>query len=86
MEITAKSVPIKVGVFGIFVIKLVLLRFFREEADEFVQIGALNGLFVLGRSIGFIGKSVWLLLSNKRVYGLAKTETRIEWPLDFWPC
>ena len=29
---------------------------FREEADEFVEIGALNGLFVLGRSIGFIGK------------------------------
>ena len=28
----------------------------REEADEFVSIGALNGLFVLGRSIGFIGK------------------------------
>ncbi|XP_015769297.1 PREDICTED: ATP-citrate synthase-like [Acropora digitifera] len=30
--------------------------FTREEADEFVEIGALNGLFVLGRSIGFIGK------------------------------
>lgn len=30
---------------------------FREEADEFVEIGALNGLFVLGRSIGFIGTS-----------------------------
>lgn len=29
--------------------------FTREEADEFVEIGALNGLFVLGRSIGFIG-------------------------------
>ncbi|KAL9966324.1 hypothetical protein ACROYT_G024378 [Oculina patagonica] len=29
--------------------------FTREEADEFVQIGSLNGLFVLGRSIGFIG-------------------------------
>ncbi|KAJ3321160.1 citrate synthase [Blyttiomyces sp. JEL0837] len=26
-----------------------------EEAEEFIQIGALNGLFVLGRSIGFIG-------------------------------
>jgi len=26
-----------------------------EEADEYVNIGALNGLFVLGRSIGFIG-------------------------------
>ncbi|CAF4770296.1 unnamed protein product, partial [Rotaria magnacalcarata] len=26
-----------------------------EEATEFVDDGALNGLFVLGRSIGFIG-------------------------------
>jgi ATP citrate (pro-S)-lyase len=29
--------------------------FTREEADEYVQIGSLNGLFVLGRSIGFVG-------------------------------
>lgn len=28
----------------------------REEANEYIEIGALNGLFVLGRSIGFIGK------------------------------
>jgi ATP citrate (pro-S)-lyase len=27
----------------------------REEASEYVEMGALNGLFVLGRSIGFIG-------------------------------
>ena len=35
-----------------------ILTFFfkREEADEYISIGALNGLFVLGRSIGFIGK------------------------------
>jgi ATP citrate (pro-S)-lyase len=26
-----------------------------DEADEYINIGALNGLFVLGRSIGFIG-------------------------------
>uniref|UniRef100_A0A1I8IFL2 ATP citrate synthase n=1 Tax=Macrostomum lignano TaxID=282301 RepID=A0A1I8IFL2_9PLAT len=26
-----------------------------EEADEFIEIGALNGMFVLGRSMGFIG-------------------------------
>jgi ATP citrate (pro-S)-lyase len=25
-----------------------------EEADEYIRIGTLNGLFVLGRSIGFI--------------------------------
>ena len=30
--------------------------FFREEAQELIDIGALNGLFVLGRSMGFIGK------------------------------
>lgn len=29
--------------------------FTREEADEFIRGGVLNGLFVLGRSIGFIG-------------------------------
>ncbi|KAJ3121452.1 citrate synthase [Nowakowskiella sp. JEL0407] len=29
--------------------------FSREEAEEYIQIGTLNGLFVLGRSIGFIG-------------------------------
>ena len=28
----------------------------REEAEEYVEIGALNGLFVLGRSMGFIGE------------------------------
>lgn len=27
----------------------------RTEAHEMVEIGALNGLFVLGRSVGFIG-------------------------------
>lgn len=30
--------------------------FTRDEADEFVEVGALNGIFVLGRSMGFIGK------------------------------
>eukprot|EP00002_Diphylleia_rotans_P006483 TRINITY_DN15841_c0_g1_i1.p1 TRINITY_DN15841_c0_g1~~TRINITY_DN15841_c0_g1_i1.p1 ORF type:complete len:1117 (+),score=231.56 TRINITY_DN15841_c0_g1_i1:73-3423(+) len=29
--------------------------FTREEADEYVKLGVLNGLFVLGRTIGFIG-------------------------------
>lgn len=29
--------------------------FTEEEAKEYVQIGALNGVFVLGRSMGFIG-------------------------------
>lgn len=34
--------------------------YFREEADEYIEIGALNGIFVLGRSMGFIGKS-WVV-------------------------
>jgi ATP citrate (pro-S)-lyase len=29
--------------------------FTKEEADEYVKMGALNGMFVLGRSIGIIG-------------------------------
>ncbi|OAD55728.1 ATP-citrate synthase [Eufriesea mexicana] len=29
--------------------------FIREEAQEYIEIGAINSLFVLGRSIGFIG-------------------------------
>lgn len=32
--------------------------FTREEAQEYIEIGAINSLFVLGRSIGFIGKIV----------------------------
>lgn len=32
-----------------------------EEAEEYVKIGALNGLFVLGRSIGFTGKYLFCL-------------------------
>lgn len=44
---------------AIAVIFVDLLRhsgaFTREEADEYINMGALNGLFVLGRSIGFIG-------------------------------
>ncbi|KAH9822648.1 citrate synthase-like protein [Melampsora americana] len=32
--------------------------FSREEADEYMQIGTLNALFVLGRSIGFIGHHI----------------------------
>jgi ATP citrate (pro-S)-lyase len=29
--------------------------FSRQEAEEYIKIGTLNGLFVLGRSVGFIG-------------------------------
>lgn len=39
----------------------------REEADEYIDIGALNGIFVLGRSMGFIGKfAVFLPLRSYR--------------------
>lgn len=34
----------------------------RDEADEFVDIGALNGIFVLGRSMGFIGKLLFVAI------------------------
>eukprot|EP01002_Notosolenus_urceolatus_P014843 NODE_6775_length_607_cov_25.505376_g5790_i0.p2 GENE.NODE_6775_length_607_cov_25.505376_g5790_i0~~NODE_6775_length_607_cov_25.505376_g5790_i0.p2 ORF type:complete len:135 (-),score=54.11 NODE_6775_length_607_cov_25.505376_g5790_i0:201-578(-) len=32
--------------------------FTREEADEYIKIGFLNGLFVLGRSIGLIAHAI----------------------------
>lgn len=37
------------------IIKTTIFASCRDEADEFVEIGALNGIFVLGRSMGFIG-------------------------------
>ena len=35
---------------------LLLMACFREEATELIDNGVLNGMFVLGRSMGFIGK------------------------------
>jgi len=57
---TAKKPNLILNVDGIIGVAFVdLLRhcgcFTRAEADEYVEMGALNGLFVLGRSIGFIG-------------------------------
>ena len=43
------------GVIGICFVDLLRAEFSREEADEYIRMGALNGLFVLGRSIGFMG-------------------------------
>ncbi len=43
------------GCIGICFVDLLRAEFTREEADEYVALGALNGLFVLGRSIGLIG-------------------------------
>lgn len=57
---TAKKDNLILNVDGCVAVLFVdLLRnsgaFTRAEADEYVRIGTLNGLFVLGRSIGFIG-------------------------------
>ncbi|KAI9224090.1 hypothetical protein BC828DRAFT_344281, partial [Blastocladiella britannica] len=45
------------GAIGVLFVDLLRYSgaFTREEADEVLKIGTLNGLFVLGRSIGFIG-------------------------------
>jgi len=43
------------GVIGICLVDLLRSEFSKEEADEYIAMGALNGLFVLGRSIGFMG-------------------------------
>jgi ATP citrate (pro-S)-lyase len=57
---TSKKPNLILNVDGVIAVSFVdLLRgsgcFTREEAQEFIDIGILNGLFVLGRSIGFIG-------------------------------
>uniref|UniRef100_H2ZP60 ATP-citrate synthase n=2 Tax=Ciona savignyi TaxID=51511 RepID=H2ZP60_CIOSA len=57
---TAKKPNLILNVDGFIGVAFVdLLRgcgcFTEEEAREYVQIGALNGVFVLGRSMGFIG-------------------------------
>lgn len=43
------------GCIGICFVDLLRSEFSKEESDEYIQMGALNGLFVLGRSIGFMG-------------------------------
>ncbi|XP_043542389.1 ATP-citrate synthase-like [Chiloscyllium plagiosum] len=60
---TSKKPNLILNVDGFIGVAMVdLLRncgaFTREEADEYVEIGALNGIFVLGRSMGFIGKFI----------------------------
>ncbi|XP_077108276.1 ATP-citrate synthase isoform X2 [Ranitomeya variabilis] len=57
---TSKKPNLILNVDGLIGVAFVdLLRncgsFTREEADEYIDIGALNGIFVLGRSMGFIG-------------------------------
>jgi len=43
------------GCIGICFVDLLRSEFKKEEADDYIKMGALNGLFVLGRSIGLIG-------------------------------
>jgi len=43
------------GCNGICIADLLRAEFPREEADAYIEMGALNGLFVLGRSIGLMG-------------------------------
>lgn len=45
------------GLIGVAVVDLLRNSgcFTREEAQDYIEMGALNGLFVLGRTIGFIG-------------------------------
>lgn len=57
---TSKKPNLILNVDGVIGVSMVdMLRnsgcFEMEEANEFVEIGALNGIFVLGRSLGFIG-------------------------------
>lgn len=57
---TAKKPNLILNVDGAIAILFVdILRhsgmFTKQEAEETIEIGSLNGLFVLGRSIGFIG-------------------------------
>ncbi|XP_063607104.1 ATP-citrate synthase-like, partial [Penaeus indicus] len=57
---TSKKPNLILNVDGVIGVSFVdILRnsglFTREEAEEYVNIGTINGLFVLGRSMGFIG-------------------------------
>ena len=42
--------------------------FTEEEIDQFIKIGGLNGLFVIGRSIGFIAHSLDQMRQKARMY------------------
>ncbi|MBW2674729.1 MAG: ATP citrate synthase, partial [Deltaproteobacteria bacterium] len=43
------------GCIAVCFVDLLRSEFSREEADEYIRMGSLNGLFVLGRSIGLVG-------------------------------
>jgi citrate synthase len=42
--------------------------FSKEELDEIVALGYLNGFFVLGRSIGLIGHTLYQKRMKQRLY------------------
>jgi len=42
--------------------------FSRDEANDYIKMGVLNGLFVLGRSIGFIGHYIDQLRLKQGLY------------------
>ncbi len=46
------------GCNGICIADLLRAEFPKEEADAYIEMGALNGLFVLGRSIGLMGHHI----------------------------
>lgn len=57
---TSKKPNLILNVDGVIAVSFVdMLRnsgsFTREEAQEYIEMGSINSLFVLGRSIGFIG-------------------------------
>ena len=49
---------------------------YSEEAQEYIEIGTLNGLFVLGRTMGFIGEQ----LHNRLSYMTASSPVHVEGP------
>ncbi|CAH7669494.1 ATP-citrate synthase [Phakopsora pachyrhizi] len=52
--------------------------FSREEANEYMQIGTLNALFVLGRSIGFIGHHIDQKRLKQGLYRAEQSDIFIE--------
>jgi len=80
---TKKKSTLILNVDGCVAVAMVdLLRFCgaftREEADEYLQMGLLNGLFVLGRSIGKLTHSRLTLVCSRDAHLL-------EWPCSAAP-
>uniref|UniRef100_A0A1I8FK76 ATP citrate synthase n=1 Tax=Macrostomum lignano TaxID=282301 RepID=A0A1I8FK76_9PLAT len=81
---TSKKPNLILNVDGMIGVAMVdLLRhcgWFHSEADEFIEIGALNGMFVLGRSMGFIGHYLDQRSSNRASTGTLGTTSAIVMP------